>query len=72
MTFEEMCKVRDPLYAAMQPVGEFKNALFTDALQKEWFWTEQQRRLLRLEVNLELFPLTIRALRNQGEPYYDR
>lgn len=69
ITFEEMCKARDPLYAAMQPVGAFLKATLNDRLQNDWILTPHQRELLRLERDLELFPLAIRALRNQGEPY---
>ena len=29
-TFEEMCKARDPLYAAMQPMGDFKTLKILD------------------------------------------
>lgn len=31
MTFEEMCKARDPLYAAMQPIDWYQELLDCDA-----------------------------------------
>jgi hypothetical protein len=71
-TFEEMCAERDPVYAAMQPIGDFRLALMNDhTCQYDWYWIAGQRDLLRMERDLRLFPLTIRALRNQGQPYYD-
>ena len=70
MTFEEMCKARDPLYAAMQPQSEFRLALMNDhTCQYDWYWTAGQRDLLRMERDLRLFPLIVRALRNQRQPY---
>ena len=72
-TFEEMCAERDPLYAAMQPMGYFAKAIDIDTDAAECMqirglagvilikWQERDRALLAL---------TIRALRNQGEPYY--
>ena len=69
-TFEQMAAQRDPLYAALKPVGDFRLALLNDKAQNDWYWTQGQKELLRFERDLKLFPLAIRALRNQGEPYY--
>ena len=71
-TIEEMCAQRDPLYAAMQPQGDFRLALLNDKAQNDWYWTQGQRELLRFERDIKLLPLAVRALRNQGQPYYDR
>ena len=64
-TFEEMCKARDPLYAAMPPLGDMWTALFYDRpigrLDTRW----------KFQQDSALLALTIRALRNQGQPYYD-
>ena len=72
-TFEEMCKTRDPLYAALKPFGAFKDALRWDAnaeAQKTWYaWEHAERAEARRDK--WLLWLTIRALRNQGQPYYD-
>jgi hypothetical protein len=67
-TFEEMCKARDPLYAAMQPAGEFKEALYLDKVSSMMF---RPGRWLKMR-DAALLALAIRALRNQGQPYYDR
>ena len=67
-TFEEMCKVRDPLYAAMQPVDEFKEALYLDKVSSMMLRPGRWSRMR----DAALLVLTIRALRNQGQLYYDR
>ena len=63
MTFEEMCAERDPLYAAMKPVGCFYWAVKIDATRRDDYRDG--------DTAIELLRLTIRALRNQGQPYYD-
>ena len=69
-TFEEMCAERDPLYAAMRPVGEFRLALMNDhTCQYDWYWTEGQRDLLRMERDMRLFPLIVRALQRRGRQW---
>ncbi len=70
MTFEEMCKERDPLYAAMQPGKEFDVAVKADrrmaGLGGVNFAVQMAVR------DAVLLVLACRALRNQGQPYYDR
>lgn len=56
--FDAMAAQRDPLYAATLPQGEFKQARYHD----KYFEPEYR--------DAELLVLTVRALRNQGEPYY--
>ena len=75
-TFEEMCKARDPLYAATRSHTPFLQALTAD---RE---AEECRRLGRVGAGIAtlkerdrdvwLLKLAIRALRNQGQLYYDR
>lgn len=69
-TFEEMCKARDPLYAAMQPVGEFQWALDNHWTASQWWWSIVERDRLRRIADAALLRLAVRALRNQGQPYY--
>ena len=74
-TFEEMCKTRDPLYAATRSHTPFLQALTAD---RE---AEECRRLGRVGAGIAtlkerdrdvwLLKLAIRALRNQGQPHYD-
>ena len=71
MTLDEISEYIGALHGETQPIGEFKNALMTDALQNDWYWTQGQRELLRFERDIKLLPLAVRALRNQGQPYYD-
>lgn len=71
-TFEEMCAERDPVYAELKPEGAFwwaKMAAWamTDGGAKEW-----QKVELQDQRDAHLLKLAIRALRNQGQPYYDR
>ena len=68
-TFEEMAAQRDPLYAAMEPQGAFAVALkYQDKrlVHTASFLETVQKLLFFAAVN----ELTIRALRNQGQPYY--
>ena len=73
-TFEEMCKARDSLYAATRSHTPFLQALTAD---RE---AEECRRIGGLsgiatikerERDVWLHKLTVKALRNQGQPYYD-
>ena len=66
-TFEEMCKARDPLYAAMKPQ---RNMMLAVALDRSAaMWPDLASRCLDIR-DATLLLLTIRALRNQGQPYY--
>lgn len=64
-TFEEMAAERDPVYAEMPPLGDMWTALFYDTpigrLDSRW----------EFQQNSALLAIVIRALRNQGQPYYD-
>ena len=68
-TFEEMCKARDPLYAALQPGKEFDVAVKADGrmagLGGANFAIQMAVR------DAALLVLARRALRNQGQIYYD-
>jgi hypothetical protein len=71
-TFDEMCAERDPVYAEMLPVGDFAASMEFDDDVSYWLRiygvradTSEDRRDARLG------RLAIRALRNQGQPYYD-
>jgi hypothetical protein len=74
MTFEEMCKARDPLYAATRSHTPFLQALTADREAEECkrigglsgIATIKER-----ERDVWLLKLTVRALRNQRQPYYD-
>ena len=67
-TFEEMCAERDPLYAAMQPVGAFKDALRWDAnaeAQKTWYaWEHVERAEKRRDAYL--LRLAVRVLKRDA------
>lgn len=70
--FDDLAAQRDPLYAATLPVGEFD-----EAREEERLAAHRQRRGDTAQAwqhreyrNAALLRLTIRALRNQGEPYY--
>lgn len=72
-TIAEMAAQRDPLYVAMQPAGEFIEALESDKLMtacllRGWITAASDAHAWR---DTNLLKLTIRALRNQGQPYYD-
>ena len=67
-TFEEMCKVRDPLYAALKPQKSFSLAVECDRSMALWSHIAVPLRDVR---DSALLHLAIRALRNQGQPYYD-
>jgi hypothetical protein len=71
-TFEEMCKARDPLYAAMQTQEPFTLACLAD---KSMALADASGRLFQTTAYLAardaaLLLLAVRALRNQGQPYY--
>ena len=68
MTFEEMAAERDPLYAAMQPQKSFSLAVECDRSMGLWPHIAVPLRDVR---DSALLHLAIRALRNQGQPYYD-
>ena len=69
MTFEEMAAQRDPLYAAMKPQ---RNMMLAVALDRSAaMWPDLASRCLDIR-DATLLLLAIRALRNQGQPYYDR
>lgn len=59
--FDELAAQRDPLYAAMQPVGRFKEALRLDKAATK----ARHPTLLLAALHIELFELTVRALRNE-------
>jgi hypothetical protein len=72
MTFEEMCKARDPLYAEMEPCNWLAWAIAYD-LDAEAKWKkhkDSEARDSEMRRDVELFRFTIRALHNQGETYY--
>lgn len=66
MTFDEMAAQRDPLYAATKPVGAFRVAVEFEEMALE----SNDRTLGALLFVGALYDIAIRALRNQGEPYY--
>ena len=72
-TFEEMCAERDPLYAAMQTQEPFTLAYLADAsmakADKGGYLFQATAYLAARDAALLL--LAVRALRNQGQPYYD-
>ena len=73
-TIAELAAQRDPLYAATKPEGEFQVALkYAEAGATAW---SQRHGQLAIRHNrardTHLLILTIRALRNQGEPYCTR
>lgn len=57
-TFEEMCAERDPVYAGAGTEDDFAIAVRLDRMQQDTYR------------DYFLHKLTIRALRNQGQPYY--
>lgn len=67
-TFEEMCAERDPLYAAMQPQRNMMLAVTMDRSAE--LWPDLASRCLEMR-DSTLLRLAVRALRNQGQPYYD-
>ena len=71
-TFEEMCAERDPLYAEMRTHEPFTLACLAD---KTMALADASGRLFQTTAYLAardaaLLLLTVRALRNQGQPYY--
>ena len=73
-TFEEMCKARDPLYAATRPdYPYFAAAVAADKAQAECLRMGMYdvARMKRKDRDAALLALAIKALRNQGQPYYD-
>ena len=66
MTFEEMCKARDPEYAETMPQGDFSAAVRYDKAATD----PNAPYGIRLVRDSALLWLTIRALRNQRQPYY--
>ena len=69
MTFEEMAAQRDPLYAATKPQRNMMLAVTMD--RSAAMWPDLASRCLDIR-DATLLLLTIRALRNQGQLYYDR
>ena len=67
-TFEEMCKTRDPLYAALKPQRNMMLAVTMDRSAE--LWPDLASRCLEWR-DSTLLLLAVRALRNQGQPYYD-
>lgn len=68
--FDELVAQRDPLYAAMKPTGEFAGALESLSDASQWWWTALESGRFRRIADAAFLRLTIRALRNQGQPYY--
>jgi hypothetical protein len=68
MTFEEMAARRDPLYAATKPVGDF----YVAVVSEDTALHGRDRAIGTVLFLGALHDLTIRALRNQGQPYYHR
>ena len=66
-TFEEMRKERDPLYAATKPQRNMMLAVTMD--KSAAMWPDLASRCLDIR-DATLLLLAIRALRNQGQPYY--
>lgn len=64
--FDEMAAQRDPLYAAMKPQGDFAAAVRFD---RESYYLESPFGLQAV-CDVALHNLAVRALRNQGQPYY--
>ena len=69
--FEEMAAERDPLYAELKPEGDFWWAKMAAWAMIEGGAKEWQKTELADQRDAHLLKLTIRALRNQGQPYYD-
>ena len=69
-TFEEMCAERDPLYAALNPIGNFAAAVEYDKLAKHTS-DGSTSGPFGIARSAMLWRLAVRALRNQGQPYYD-
>ncbi|MBK8113232.1 MAG: hypothetical protein IPK44_01285 [Candidatus Accumulibacter sp.] len=68
-TFDEMCKARDPLYAAMRPGKEFGVAVKAD---RRMAGLGGVNFAIQMAVrDAALLVLARRALRNQGQPHYD-
>jgi hypothetical protein len=73
-TFEEMCAERDPLYQRTRVGDSLTLAIafdFDAAFRRENI-SEASASRAEMARDAELHKLAIRALRNQGEPYYDR
>ena len=74
MTFDEMAAQRDPLYAATRSRTPFLQAITADREAVECRQIGGLSGIVTIkerERDAWLFELTIRALRNQGQPYYD-
>ena len=69
MTFEEMAAQRDPLYAATKPQRNMMLAVTMD--KSAAMWLDLASRCLDIR-DATLLLLAIRALRNQGQPYYGK
>lgn len=69
MTFEEMCKARDPLYAATRSRTPFLQALTADREAGRISGLSGVATIKERERDVWLLKLAVRALRNQGEPY---
>ena len=72
-TFEEMAAQRDPLYAATRPdYPYFAAAVAADKVQVECLRMGMYdvARMKRKDRDAALLALAVRALRNQGQPYY--
>lgn len=62
MTFEEMAAQRDPLYAAMQPMGAFDIAV---EAEKVLLGSDSERKPMALLIFISaLHELSVRAMRN--------
>lgn len=71
--FDEMAAQRDPLYAATKPRGEFLLAVIADTGMARTARVGGLSGVVEFERRQRdswLLKLAVRALRNQGEPYY--
>lgn len=73
-TFEQMAAERDPLYAELQPIGDFVELKDLDRLSVEGVTPQWRRwyRLQRDQATREIQYYVNNRKRNQGQPYYDR
>ncbi len=72
-TFEQMCAERDPVYAGTRPAGMMEIATELDAkvVYHRSIGEEHYAIINEWAIPKALLALTIRAMRNQGQPYYD-
>mgnify|MGYP000858213840 CR=1 FL=1 len=72
MTLDEISEYISALHGETKPMDEFSDAVYADRSAQGKFWTLPDRTRLLMHRDRSLLMLTIRALRNQGQPYYDK